>query len=194
MGRRIFYWLTVILLLAGAASSGVTQEINSEEEYLNYIGQFMEEGNIIKAIDYNEKMIAVYPESIKAYSSMALIYSEQNKLDEAIAYCNKAIAVKDSILSPENKESLYQAHSLLANIYVKQMQLEQAIAELKRAIELKTNADGAYYTMGILYAQTGEYDAGREALNHVIQIGADGESQGVLTNYAKQALEKIKDR
>lgn len=193
MVKGIFHCLIVLLLLANAAS-GVTQEINSEKEYLNYIGQFMKEGNISKAIDYNEKMIAAYPESTKAYSSMALIYSEQNKLDEAVAYCNKAIAVKNSSLSPSDKESLYQAHSLLANIYVKQMQIGQAVAELKRAVELKPNADGAYYTMGILYAQTGEYDAARGALNHVVQIGADGESQGVLTNYAQQALEKIKDR
>ena len=48
--------------------------------------------------------------------------------------------------------------------------------------------------MGILYVQFKEYDKAREAFNACIQIGPNGESEGVITNYATQALEKIRNK
>ena len=130
--KRKMKILAVVSLILYFAMSASAQNMESEEKYLQDIGQLIEVGQVDSAIQKNNEMIINYPESIKAYSSMAFIYTKQDKLKEAITYCNKAISFKTKDLSTDNKESLYRAYGLLANIYSKQKQLGKAIARLRK--------------------------------------------------------------
>jgi len=128
------------------------------------------------------------------YLKSGFSYLQQNKLDEAKAYCEKAIALISNPASQVDKNNLLIAHDMLAVIYGKQNKLDMAIDELKKCLSLNPNSDSTYYKMGIIYAQRGMNSEAKEALQKVIDIGNKGESKGVLATYAKQALEKLSNR
>ena len=189
----VFMLVSMLFLCTKVIAQGI-----SEEEYLNKIGQLQRSGAITEAIKYNEEMLRTYSNSIKAYTSMALLLRNQGNFDEAIVNCKKAISLNPNPQKEDDKENVFQAHNVLADIYSTKFNvtrlisdLDMSIAELKKAIKIKPGSDMAHYTLGVLYSQKMMYREARAEFQKVIEIGEKGESKGVLAGYAAQALEKI---
>ncbi len=190
--KKIIFLLVLTCFLLSSIGLLLAKNLKSEQEYLQEIGQLLHAGKVDEAQKSNSNMINDYPNSIKAYMGMALIYANQDKLSDAATNVKYALSLSPVSPAPENKNDLFQAHSVLANIYAKQGEIGNAISELTKAVQLKSDSDGAYYMLGVLYTQLKKNKEAREAFQKVVQIGINGESKGVLANYAKQLLEKNK--
>ncbi len=191
--KKIIFFLALIYFLLSSIGVLLAKNLKSEQDYLQEIGQLLQTGKIDEALQINRNMISDYPNSVKAYTSMALIYANQDKLSDAATNVKYALSLSPaSPAAQDEKNDLFQAHSILANIYAKKGEIRSAISELDKAVKLKSDSEGAYYMLGVLYTQIKKNKEAREAFQKVIQIGGNGESKGVLANYAKQVLEKNK--
>src|SRR5262245_14275225 len=64
------------------------------------------EGNLEQAIELYQRSIETYP-TAEAYTFLGWTYSFQGKLDEAIAYCKKAIQLDPEFGNPYNDIGAY---------------------------------------------------------------------------------------
>jgi Tfp pilus assembly protein PilF len=81
------------------------------------------EGDILAAIERYDRSIAVFP-TAEAYTFRAWAYSLQNRLDEAIGECKRAIEVDSSFGNPYNDIGSY---------LIAQGKMGEAIAWLEKA-------------------------------------------------------------
>lgn len=190
--KKIIFFIVLTCFFFSASGILLAKNSRFEKEYLREIGQLIQTGKIDEALQINRNMISDYPNSVKAYTSMALIYANQDKLSDAATNVKYALSLSPASPAQEDKNDLFQAHNVLANIYAKQGEIGSAISELNKAIKLKSDSDGAYYMLGVLYTQVKKNKEAMDAFQKVIQIGGNGESKGVLAGYAKQVLEKNK--
>ena len=70
----------------------------------------------------------------EAHSNLGIVLWDQGRLDEAIAACHRAIALKPD---------LAEAHNNLGNALKDQGRLDEALACFRRAVELKPDDSGA---------------------------------------------------
>jgi Tfp pilus assembly protein PilF len=128
------------------------------------------------------------------YIKLGFNYLQQNNFNQASASCEKAISLIPGPFSKTDKDNLFKAHDLLAQIYGEQNKIDMAIDEYREALNFNPKSDYIYYKMGVLYANKGMYSEAKDLFKKVIEIGENGESEGVVAGYAKQALERMQDR
>jgi len=187
--------ILVVFMAINLSGLVLAKNLSTEEDYLKQIGQLKETGKIDEAILINREMITSYPQNLKGYGSLALLFLDKGDYDEAIAKCEQAISLAPTPLLDKDRDGLYLVYSTLSNIYAKQLKLDNAIEAIKKAIALKPKyADGAYWSLGIYYTQIEKWTEARAAFHKMIEIGNKGESKGALTEYAEAALIKIKGR
>lgn len=138
--------------------AAVSEESKSEYEHLL---KLYEEGQYEQVISKASTILPQHENNTKVMALLAKAYANQGKLNDAIFWCEKAIAVDK--LNPE-------FHHLRAIILQEQGQLEAAIASLRRALYLDSNFVLAHFMLGNLAQQAGRYKESRKYFENALSL------------------------
>ncbi|HWP47218.1 MAG TPA: CheR family methyltransferase [Candidatus Limnocylindrales bacterium] len=97
----------------------------------------------------------------KAAALLAKVYANQGKLQEALSWCKKAIAINK--LNPGY-------HYLLGLILQEQGQMEEAMVALKRALYLDQNFVLAHFVLGNLTQQQGRFKESARYFENTLRL------------------------
>ena len=134
-------------------------------------------------------------QTVAYFSQQAMVYHNQNKLEEAIACYQHAIALKPnheglfnnlgSVYSTQNRidmalDCFIKASELnptcaeimynIADMYHRQYDLNDAISYYQKAIELKPDMIEAYYYIGIALSEQGKLDHAIKAYQQAVDL------------------------
>jgi protein O-mannosyl-transferase len=101
--------------------------------------------------------IARNPNSSMAHNNLGVIYFDRGRVDEAMAYCRKALEIQ-----PDSAN----AHFNLGRIFLRQGRLDEAAAHFQRALEIQPNDARAHSDLGLVLLQKGQTD---EAMAHCLK-------------------------
>lgn len=119
--------------------------------------QIFAERKLNQALQEVNQRIAAHPEKAINYTWRSMVYGELNRLNEALADSNKAVAMRPDPLNYANR----------AGIYIRQKEYLPAIDDVTKAIDLSKTSrrpvskawlSQLYYLRGICYAALGQYD------------------------------------
>ena len=94
-----------------------------------------------------DKTVKTAPQCARAHSNLGEAYAARGRIDEAIAACRRALAIK-----PRYAE----AHYNLGFAYFKKGLLDEAIAEYKEAVSVEPRYPKALNNLGSAYLEKGE--------------------------------------
>jgi len=137
------------------------------------------EGDLEQAVEYYKRSIAMHP-TAEAHTFLGRTYSFQERLEEAIAECLRAIEIDPEFGNPYNDIGVY---------LMQQRQLEEAIPWLERAKQAKRYEPRQFpfMNLGRIYLkQERWWDALREFEGAVRAAPDDAE--------ARQALHSLRAR
>ena len=118
----------------------VEEEESPVLSHRNHLALYAQ-GRYVEAETQTHQWLLEHPEDIQAIVLMARIYANQGRLDEAFAWCQRAIAT-----DPLNLGS----HYLYATIQQERGQIEEAVKSLKRALYLDPDFALAHFALGYL--------------------------------------------
>ncbi len=128
-------------------------------------------GNIYKeqkkwelALAYYNKVIALNPDFVGAYSKRGDVYKEQKKWELALADYNKVIA-----LNP----NLADAYDTRGNFYTEQKKWELALADFNKAITIDSNAAYVYFNRGNFYTEQKKWELALADYSKAIALNPD---------------------
>jgi len=131
----------------------ISSNPNSAEVYIKrgyiFAANSMDEGNQIfldHAIADFTKAINLDPNAVDAYSSRAVLYSQNGDLDRAIADYDQVIQI-----DPNNAE----AYAFRGAVYSQKEKYDQALADFNKATSLNPKCQNAYAFRGMMYFQFG---------------------------------------
>ena len=104
------------------------------------------------------------PDYAEAYNNMGNALKDQGKLEEAIAYYNKALSLK-----PDYAE----AYNNMGNTLKDQGKLERAIASYNKALSLKPDYAEASYNMGNALKDQGKLEEAIASYNKALSLKPD---------------------
>jgi tetratricopeptide (TPR) repeat protein len=95
----------------------------------------------------------------------------QKKSNEATLYFDKAVQglTEYTRLNPENADGYY----LLGNAYYATLQRTKAITAYLKALELMPRYVKAYFNLGYIYAQLGDYKSAREQYDKLVLLNSE---------------------
>lgn len=127
-------------------------KINPKSELALYgLGNYYwEKQNQLEAFRFYDRLVSYYPESVWAYNSRALLYSQAKRYEEAIEDAKKAIQLNND-LQPD-------PYMTLGSIYYKQKKYYQGRSQYKKAIEINPNNLKAQYGRVDYYLYRQDYN------------------------------------
>jgi protein O-mannosyl-transferase len=138
------------------------QKIEEPFVYNNRGAVFVDMGQFEKAIEDQNKAIALDPFYYNSYVNRGFAYSEIGQLDKASQDFDKAIA-----LNPRG----YQAYMNKGVLYGKMGSFEKAAELLSKAIAIRPDVPSAYMNRAIAYSMLKEYDKALDDISTVIGYG-----------------------
>ena len=134
-------------------------------------------GNFDHAEDCYTKALALNPELAQAYINLSDLYYKADDIASALGTLQKG--------TYELPQNLTLAH-LLAKIYIEDQRWEDAIDELDRVLDGEPENYDAYYDLGHVYFELGDYDAAISNFETVVQYyEANNEIDKAISNYLK---------
>jgi chemotaxis protein methyltransferase CheR len=121
----------------------------------------LEQENFVEAEKIFQQVLCLEPEHPGAMLAIALILANNGRLKEALASCNRVIAIND--LLPE-------AYYLRGLLYEMTDREEDAVHEYRKAILLKMDFVMPHYQLGKLYYRSGEHKLGTRELKNSLKI------------------------
>ncbi len=107
-----------------------------------------------------EKTVKIVPECARANANLCEAYANEGMLDQALAACKQALAVKPDQIEANNN---------LGTVYARKGMVEEAIASYRQALVFRPRYAKAYFNIGLLLYQkgdlTGAVDAYKQALD-----------------------------
>ena len=120
-----------------------------------------EQGELVQAIEFEDRVIAVDPGFVDAFSHLATLQAVRGDLVKARDAADRAIA-----LDPNNA----QAWSNRGNIARGQNQAQEAERSYRRAVELSPDLVDAVNGLGVLAVERGDLDEAARRFEHVLEI------------------------
>ncbi len=108
-----------------------------------------------------ERAVLLNPRHLPSVANLALILSEEGKLDESIRLYQKTI---------ELNPLFSLSYSNIANRYIALQMYEEAEKNLKTAVELDPENWHAVYVYALLYSSLGMYDNAKIYLDKFVQL------------------------
>ena len=106
-------------------------------------------GEYEKAVNYLTKALELDPELAQAYINLSDLYYKAGDLASAVGVLQRG--------SYELRDNLTIAH-LLARVYIDDQRWDDAIDELDRVLEGEPENYDAYYDLGHVYFELGDYE------------------------------------
>jgi len=141
-----------------------------------------------------EDCVKESPNKSRVNANLGRVYGSMGKLNEAVYYLSRAIAISPDNISYENRGIIYsqEGRNDLAledldrsiamdpgyfSTYIKRSWLyqsqhdyQEALADLARAIQLEPDFEDAYIERGMLWVQIGQYQKALEDLQRALDI------------------------
>lgn len=133
--------------------------------------------DLAKAEEQLNKAIEIKADYAPAHFELALVYSRQGKIKEAIG---KLEAIKADL--PNDIGVAFQ----LGLLYAQNKENDKAIAELERAIKLAPQFANARWYLAALYEETGKKDLAIQQLEEILKTNPDNET-------VKQKIDSLKN-
>jgi tetratricopeptide (TPR) repeat protein len=122
--------------------------------------------DVMKAIVEYTKCLDLNPEHFFALNQLAWLYAERGKnLDEALAFAQKAVAIKPASGIIDT----------LGWVYYKRQEYAQAIAQFKLALLKDPFQPTIKYHLGLAYFQHGDRDLARQTFAEVLELSKNFE-------------------
>lgn len=132
--RRRYPWLDIGLALALILISVISylggQYVRDRNQHGNLGDQFLQAGELTKAIEEYTKAVQCDPNSELSYLRRALAYFYQERWQEALADCNQAIA-----LNPQSAD----AYWIRANVHARIGNMDMAYSDEQKSLQLNPN-------------------------------------------------------
>ncbi|OGU33967.1 MAG: hypothetical protein A2068_05395, partial [Ignavibacteria bacterium GWB2_35_6b] len=140
----------------------------------NYLGiLFSRTKNYVKAEEYFLKAMNLKPDFTDALSNLAIIYFEQNRIEESIELHKKSVEI--------NKTNL-KSYFNLAYAYQEYSEIEKAEENYKAAVKLNPNFADAQFNLALLKLLKGEYTQAWKAYNDWAFLSGNR----TIRNFSKQ--------
>jgi chemotaxis protein methyltransferase CheR len=120
-----------------------------------------EQGRYAEAEEKLTALLGQEPAATNAVALLARVYANQGKLAEALAWCEKAVAIDK--LNPGH-------HYLRATVLQEQCILDEAIKSFKRALYLDNHFVLAHFALGNLARNSGKYREADKHLENALQL------------------------
>ncbi|MBI5071913.1 tetratricopeptide repeat protein [Candidatus Falkowbacteria bacterium] len=133
--------------------------------------------NLAKAEEQLSKAIEVKADYAPAHFELALVYSRQGKIKEAIS---KLEAIKADL--PNDIGVAFQ----LGLLYAQNKELDKAVTELSRAVELAPNFANARWYLAAIYEEQGKKDLALAQLEEILKTNPENET-------VKQKIDALKN-
>ena len=129
--------------------------------YYNLGVSLYEQGNLIQAQVFLEKVLRILPDFADGHYSLGNVLADSGRTSEAIQHYREALA-----LDPQDRE----AHFRLARLLAKEGRSVEAMRHYRAAIELEPRYAAAHVNLGYLLTQNGQYSEAAEHLHEAIDI------------------------
>lgn len=125
---------------------------NSPLIYTNLATVALAENKLDEAAGHYERVLSMDATNAEAIGGLIKVYANQNRLDQAHARVDQALAA-----AQPNKQGA-PLHYLKAQVYGAQKNVQAAEGELRRALELDPEYMAAYFALGAMYVNTNQQD------------------------------------
>lgn len=159
--------------MADILSSG----LQSSDEKVKADAETKIRENLAKAEEQLSKAIEVKADYAPAHFELALVYSRQGKIKEAIS---KLEAIKLDL--PNDIGVAFQ----LGLLYAQNKELDKAVTELSRAVELAPNFANARWYLAVIYEEQGKKDLALVQLEEILKTNPENET-------VKQKIDSLKN-
>ncbi len=159
--------------MADIFSSG----LQSSDEKVKADAETKIKENLTKAEEQLSKAIEVKADYAPAHFELALVYSRQGKIKEAIS---KLEAIKVDL--PNDIGVAFQ----LGLLYAQNKELDKAVTELLRAVELAPNFANARWYLAAIYEEQGKKDLALAQLEEILKTNPENET-------VKQKIDALKN-
>ena len=134
---------------------------NSQENNVNEMINFFQSGKFDKAENIAKIIVKKSPENIVGWKVLTAIYSQNLKLDDALAASNEAIKI-----NPKDPET----YNNKAMVLLKLNKIKEAEEFCKKSIELNENFFDGHNTLGMIYEKSDKFDEAKLCYSISINI------------------------
>ena len=157
---RNFDWknnLTIFLKTTKTSS-------NSAKIYMNLGIEYLSMNDLEKALYFESKALAIFPEYGDALNTIGAIYFQKGELDKAQSYFEEAIKLN---------QKFFAGHSNLGLILKQKGDFKKAIEEFEKSIQLNPHQYEAYYNISLCYIALGELSKAKDNLIKSLEYKPD---------------------
>ena len=165
------------------------------QENVQLLLNLFKSGQFYKAETFNKELIKKNPNNIFFYNFMAIVLTQQQKIDEAILFCKSGIKIdqkhapiydnlgtaykiKGDYLESEKAykksieldNSLAEAQNNLGNLYIMLNRFNESIECFKKAILINSKQFTYHYNLGIVYKTIGRFSESLSSFNESIAL------------------------
>jgi len=146
--RRQRYQEVVDLLEDGIVAMDESSRFRPTAQMYSFLGvAYARLNDLPKAIEANQEVLAIQPTNVVAMRNLALLYRDNNELDQALAVLDQAFA----LLGPEQVNDIRQMRQLAAQIYQGQGNTAKMIEQYEIIRQLIPDDLETLRTLGTLY-------------------------------------------
>lgn len=179
-------------LASSQASSCPEMKLSSPPEPYQFALKLLDQGQVAKAIDQLQQILATQPNFAPAHYLLGRAYANLGNWFEARRWCRSALTL-DNLLA--------EAYHVMALTYQHEGDLMQAAITLKKAVYLDRNNPIYHFNLAVLYQKLDDPITTQRSLENTLRLlcqyaptdvlpGADGATAGHL----RQVVEKMLPR
>jgi tetratricopeptide (TPR) repeat protein len=157
-------------------AQATTPSVEALKEYSLGLKAYTEKGPSA-ALPYGQRAIDLDPNFAVGYRAVGLAYSGLGEVDRAREYYTRAFYLRDHA-------GEWERLAITADYYLNVTgELDKAAETYERWIASYPRNDGAYSTLGIVYAMQGKYERANEITSRALRIAPSFGSYGNLAIY-----------
>ncbi|HST31289.1 MAG TPA: tetratricopeptide repeat protein [Chthoniobacterales bacterium] len=132
--------------------------------------------------------LAVTTDNDVALTDLGNFYMESGRLDEALSYLQRALAVRSASEQQHYTLSLAVIEATIGNVLGRIGRLDEALSHFRKAIELRPDFPDAHYNLGVALAQKGDLDGAIEQWRATLALRPN--DPGTNTSLANVLVQK----
>jgi Tfp pilus assembly protein PilF len=166
----------------------VAKSPNLARAHVNFGKGLVREGKFEEAENILRRAITLDPRDGNAYLNLAIVLEQQNHLEQALLYSDKALEAGNA-----NPAKIHQVKGLA---YSKQGNLHSAILEMEKALRFEPESATIHVNLGIVYARSGNRPKAEELFRKASSLDPDNgfalQNLGIVLEKQSKLSEAVK--